>query len=117
MTKYVDIMDIKPHLTSGRFAAKINTLNSVLLEDTQTCEAIKVMQLPDTFSFHEEGKWLPTYRYTSCSMDYPMEGHEAWECSVCGWVTDEKYDWCTCGADMRKYKVPSKKFKEFVATL
>jgi hypothetical protein len=104
---YIDIMDIKANIDSGRFAVKLNMFNNLLLEDTQTCEAIRLMQLPEGYSFHEKGKWLPTYRYTSCSINNPMEGHEAWECSVCGWTATEKYDWCTCGADMRE----SRKFK------
>jgi hypothetical protein len=98
----LDIMDIRQKLKSGRFATKVNSLGSILLEDTQTCEAIQLMQLPEGYSFHEKGKWLPTYRYTSRSIDYPMEGHEAWECSVCGCASDERHDWCTCGADMRE---------------
>jgi hypothetical protein len=99
--KYIDIMDIKSNITSGRFAVKLNSLNNLLLEDTQTCEAIKLMQLPTTFSFHEKGEWQPTYIYTSNNVSQPMLGEEGWECSVCGWRTAEKYNWCTCGADMR----------------
>lgn len=102
MTKYVDIMDIKSNITSGRFATKINSLGSLLLEDTQTCEAIKLMQLPEGYSFHEKGKWWPCYVYTHNKVDNPMKGHNGWECSVCGEHSDERHDWCTCGADMRE---------------
>jgi hypothetical protein len=103
MSKYAyDVVAIKAAIESGRLAAKINTFGSVLLEDTQTCEAIKLMQLPEGYSFHEKGKWQPVWEYTSRSIDHPMEGHEAWSCSVCGWTADERHDWCTCGADMRE---------------
>jgi hypothetical protein len=104
---YVDIMDIKANIDSGRLAVKLNMFNNLLLEDTQTCEAIRLMQLPEGYSFHEKGKWHPAYVYTSNSVAQPMHGEEGWECSVCGWTTTEKYDWCTCGADMRE----SRKFK------
>jgi hypothetical protein len=105
MPKYtynLDIMTVKAKLDSGRFATKMNSFGSILLEDTQTCEAIKLMQLPEGYSFHEKGKWVPVWEYTSRSIDHPMEGHDAWSCSECGWVTDERHDWCICGADMRE---------------
>ncbi len=103
MPKYTyDIVAIKAGLDSGRYAAKINSFGSILLEDTQTCEAIKLMQLPEGYSFHEKGKWEPIWEYTSRSIDHPMEGREAYACSVCGWTTGEKHDWCTCGANMRE---------------
>lgn len=98
----IDIVDIKQKIASGRFAVKINTLGSILLEDTRTCEAIKLMQMPEGYSFHEKGEWKPCYIYTSMKMDNYMNGHEGWECSVCGEHVDERYDWCTCGADMRE---------------
>ena len=113
----VDIMDIRQKLLAGRFAAKINSFNMLLLEDTQTCESIKLMHLPDSYSFHEKGTWEPVWEYTSVSTDHLMDGREAWSCSVCGWTTDERHDWCVCGADMRENKKVSKEFKEFVDTL
>ena len=100
----VDIMDIKQKIASGRFAVKINTFGSILLEDTITCEAIQLMQLPEGYSFHETGTWEPEFIFTSHDINHPMEGHDGWVCSVCGSTVEEKYDWCHCGADMRKYR-------------
>lgn len=97
----IDIMDIKQMLTSGRFAAKINTFGNILLEDTLTCESIKLMAMPTGYSFHDKGTWEPQFIYTYNQVDNYMQGHDGWACSECGWVTDEKHDWCICGADMR----------------
>lgn len=116
----VDIMDIKQKLESGRFAAKINMFNSVVLEDTQTCEAIRIMQLPEGYCFRPKARWEPVFVYTSRSIDHPMEGYNGWVCSECGWTTDERHDYCVCGADMResnKAKEVSKRFKELVDSL
>ena len=115
-----DIMDIRQKLQSGRLAVKINSFNTMLLEDTQTCESIKLMQLPEGFSFHEKGTWEPCFTYTSRSIGRPLAGEEGWSCSVCGTCVKEKTDWCTCGADMResnKVTNISNEFKEFVDTL
>ena len=118
MPKYkYDIVAIKTGLDSGRYAAKINLFGSVLLEDTQTCEAVKLMQLPEGYSFHEKGKWEPIWEYTSRSIDHPMEGREAWSCSECGWTTDERHDWCTCGADMRASKKPNAELQGLLEVL
>jgi hypothetical protein len=117
MTKFVDIMDIKANLKSGRFAVKVNSLRNVLLEDTQTCEAIKIMQLPETFSHHDKGEWLPCFIYTSHSVNNPMAGKDGWCCSRCGWTTDERYDWCTCGSDMRQFRSISKDFEKLLEEL
>lgn len=113
----IDIVDIKQNITSGRFAVKINSLGSILLEDTLTCEAIKLMQLPEGYSFHEKGAWEPCFVYTKNDVDNPMKGHEGWACSICGEHSDERHDWCACGADMRESKKLSKEFKEFIETL
>ena len=120
MPKYaynIDIVAVKAKLDSGRLATKINSLGGILLEDTQTCEAIKLMQLPESYSFHEKGKWNPVWEYTSKSIDHPMEGREAWSCSECGWTTDDRHDWCTCGADMRESNHKSTETKEKVEAL
>lgn len=120
MPKYkvdVDIVAIKAKLDSGKFKAKINPLGGVLLEDTVSGEAIKIMQLPEGYSFHEKGKWEPCFIYTYNELDNYMKGHEGWACSVCGERSDERYDWCTCGADMRESKKPSKELKELLDTL
>jgi hypothetical protein len=109
----IDIVDIKQKIASGRFAVKMNMLGGILLEDTQTCEAVKIMQLPDTYSFHKQGKWNPVWEYTSTSIDHPMEGREAWSCSECGWTTDEKHDYCVCGADMRESNRANKVSEQF----
>lgn len=114
---YLDIMDIRQKLQSGRFAAKINSFNTLLLEDTHTCESIRLMQLPEGYSFHEKGSWEPIWEYTSTSIDHPMEGREAWSCSVCGWTTNERHDWCTCGADMREGMKPNKELQELLREL
>jgi hypothetical protein len=113
----IDIVDIKQKIASGRFAVKLNMLGGILLEDTQTCEAVKIMQLPDTYSFHKQGKWNPVWEYTSTSIDHPMEGREAWSCSECGWTTDERHDWCTCGADMRASKKHNAELQELLEVL
>jgi hypothetical protein len=100
--KYIDIIDIKALINSGRFAVKINSLGAILLEDTQTCEAIKLMQLPSTYSFHEKGTWEPCFIHTDSNIDRCTGGHDGWACSVCGSRSDERSNWCTCGADMRQ---------------
>ena len=117
MSNVVDIMDIKPQLASGRFAVKINTLGSILLEDTLTCEAIQLTRLPEGYSFHEKGTWEQEFIYTGKDYDYPLEGHFEWACSVCGYTTDEKHDWCVCGADMRESNRLSREFHKLVEAL
>jgi hypothetical protein len=101
-TKNVDIVDIKSLIQSGRFAVKLNSLGDILLEDTLTCEAVKLMQLPDTYSFHRKGTWQHNFIYTGTTLTDCTNGHDAWECSICGEPFDERHDWCTCGADMRE---------------
>ena len=120
MPKYtidVDIVAIKAKLDSGKLRAKINPLGGVLIEDTISGEAIKVMQLPDTYSFHEKGKWEPQFIYTHNQVDNYMQGKEGWACSECGWVTDEKHDWCTCGADMRESKKINQELQDLLEVL
>lgn len=113
----IDIVDIKQKITSGRFAVKINPLSELLLEDTETGEAVKIFKLPVTYSFHRQGKWNPVWEYTSRSINHPMEGREAWSCSECGWTTDERHDWCTCGADMRASKKPNAELQDLLEVL
>lgn len=110
-------MDVKSGIASGRLATKISSLGSIILEDTRSCEAIKLMQMPDTFSFHEKGEWKPTGIYTSRSINHPMQCEEGWSCSVCGWTTFDKYDWCTCGADMRESNKYNRRLEELLETL
>ena len=98
----IDLIDIKQKIASGRFAAKINSFGSILLEDTMTCEAVKLMQLPEGYSFHEKGEWEPCWVYTSSSVHKPMDGMYGYSCSICGETATERTDWCTCGADMRE---------------
>jgi hypothetical protein len=97
----IDIVDIKQKLLSGSLAVKINMFGSILLEDTRTCEAIQLMQLPEGYSFHDKGTWKHEFVHTSCSIDHPLQGEYRWVCSECGWDTEDKHDWCVCGADMR----------------
>ena len=113
----IDIVDIKQKITSGRFTVKINFMNELLLEDTQTGEAVKIFKLPESYSKHKRGKWNPVWEYTSTSIDHPMEGREAWSCSECGWTTDERHDWCTCGADMRESKKFNSELTELLEVL
>jgi hypothetical protein len=116
----LDILNIKLMLDSGRFRAKINEFGSVLLEDTISCEAIQIMQLPEEYSFHAKGKWLPSYVYTSHCIDSPMKGEDGWCCSECGYVAFDRSDWCPdCGADMRDYKNKklSKELEELLGEL
>ena len=113
-------MDVRKNIQSGRFVAKINSFNTLMLEDTQTCESIKLMQLPEGYSFHEKGIWEPCFVYTSHSIGRPLAGEYGWNCSVCGTPVKEKTDWCTCGADMREDNKATKissEFKEFVEKL
>ena len=50
----------------------------------------------------EKGEWKPRFIYTGRRFDNCTQGVEGWECSNCGYTTLEKFDFCTCGADMRK---------------
>ena len=50
----------------------------------------------------EKGEWKPRFIYTGRRFDSCTQGVEGWECSNCGYTTLEKFDFCTCGADMRK---------------
>ena len=99
--KYVDIVLVKSQVDNGRLTTKVDALGNIYLEDIFAGEAVKIGQLPSTYSFHPKGRWESEFIYTSRSIDHPMEGHEGWACSECGWTTDEKHDWCVCGADMR----------------
>lgn len=116
----IDLIDIKQKLASGQLTAKINMFGSVLLENTTTCEAIQLMILPENYSSRPKGSWRPQFVYTYSDIDHLMEGHEGWACSECGWTTNEKHDYCVCGADMRESNsasTVSKEFKELVDTL
>lgn len=117
----VDIVVVRQNIESGRLATKINMFGSVLLEDTMTCEAVKIMQLPDNFSFHKKGKWVPVDIYTCSDIDRCTETTHGYECSECGCSSLEKTSWCPdCGADMRdsnKADTISKRFKELVDSL
>ena len=118
----IDLVDIKQKLTSGKLAAKINMFGY------QVCFLYrrllhlfaKLMMLPENYSFRPKGHWEPEFVYTSHSVDHPMEGHDGWACSECGWTTDERHDYCICGADMResnKATKTSNEFKELLDTL
>lgn len=117
MTKPIDVVMVKFLINNGKLKTKINYLNEILLEDTQTGEAVKIFKLPETYSFHRRGKWNPVWEYTSTSIEHPMEGREAWSCSECGWTTDKRYDWCTCGADMRESKKLNAELQELLEVL
>ena len=117
MSKNIDIMDIRELLKSGRYATKVNSFNTLLLEDTLTCESIKLMQMPEGYSFHEKGTWEPLLIHTYNGVDTIMEAKDGFTCSNCGTTVYEKHDWCTCGADMREGNKLSKQFKEFVDSL
>ena len=91
VVKPLDIIDIKLMLDSGRLAAKVNMFGTVLLEDSLSGESIKLMQLPDGYSFHTNGSWNKA------------AGNDLhWICSVCGRIAADRTSWCTCGADMRE---------------
>ena len=113
----VDIIEIKKNIATGRLVTKINMFGNILLEDTMTCEAVKIMTLPEGYSFRPKGKWEPLFIYTSHNINHPMESHEGWTCSECGWTADEKHDYCVCGADMRESNRPSKELQELLETL
>lgn len=114
----IDLIELKAGLKSGKLATKINTLfDTILIEDTGSGEAVEIMHIPEGYSFHEKGKWNPIWEYTSTSIDRPMEGREAWCCSECAWTTDERHDWCVCGADMRESNKMSSMTKKAVEEL
>lgn len=100
--KYVDIVLVKAQTDSGRLKTCIDAFGNIFLEDTFAGEAVKIGALPKTYSFHPNGTWEPQYIYTRNGISNHMQGKEGWACSECGWVTDERHDWCTCGADMRE---------------
>ena len=114
----IDLIELKAGLKSGKLATKINTLfDTILIENTESGEAVEIMHIPEGYSFHEKGKWNPIWEYTSTSIDRPMEGREAWCCSECAWTTDERHDWCVCGADMRESNKMSSMTKKAVEEL
>lgn len=114
----IDLVALKAGLKSGKLATKINTLfDTVLIEDTESGESVEIMKIPEGYSFHEKGKWTLIWEYTSSNIDHLMEGREAWSCSECGWTTDERHDWCVCGADMRESNKMSSMTKKAVEEL
>lgn len=102
--KYVDIVLVKQQVDNGKLATKIDMFDNILLEDLMAGEAVKIGKLPEGYSFHPKGTWEPTGIYTSSDINHCTEWLEGWECSECGRTTTDKYDWCTCGADMRDNK-------------
>lgn len=115
--KYVDIVLVKQQIDNGKLKTSIDALGNIYLEDTYAGEAVNIGKLPSTYSFHKQGKWYPYFSYTSRSIDQPLQGKPCWSCSECGWNTDERYDWCTCGADMRASKKPSTELLELLEEL
>lgn len=123
--KYVDIVSVKSQVDGGRLKTKLDAFGNIYLEDTLAGEAVKIGKLPEGYTFRADpqpsdswkGKWLPCHIYTSNDINNPMQGKEGWACSECGWTTFERQDWCTCGADMRASKKPSKEFMEYIDTL
>lgn len=113
----IDIVDIKQKIISGRFATEINTVNDVLLKDTLTGEAVKIMSLPEGYCFRPRAKWEPQFIYTYDQVENYMQGHEGWACSECGFVADKKHDYCICGADMRENNKPNKELQELLDQL
>ena len=112
--KYVDIISIRSLINSGKFAVKLDSFNNILLEDVLAGESIKIMTLPKGYCYRPSGKWEPQFIYTSHSINHPMEGYEGWSCSECGWTTDEKRDYCVCGADMRESRKINKELQELL---
>ena len=115
--KYIDIVLLKSQIDSGRLKTKIDGLGVIYIEDTLAGEAVKIGKLPGAYSFHPRGKWKPEFVYTSHSIHHPMQGEERWVCSECGWDTDEKHDWCICGADMRNSRTRNKELEELLEQL
>ena len=50
----------------------------------------------------EKGYWEPVLIHTYNGIDNLLEARESFACSRCGFTVHMKYDWCTCGADMRE---------------
>ena len=123
--KYVDIVLVKAQLDSGRLCTKIDVFGNIYLEDTLAGEAVKIGKLPNGYVLKPEpkvderwhGKWEPVLMHNPGSDGILGLAQEAYSCSGCGKVVQERQDWCNCGADMRESKKPSKEFKEFVDTL
>ena len=114
----IDLVALKSGLTSGKLATKIHTLfNTVLIEDTESGEAVEIMHIPEGYSFHEKGKWEPILIHTYNGIDNYMEAKEGYSCSQCGWTTNERHDWCICGADMRESNKMSSMTKKAVEEL
>lgn len=116
--KYVDIVLVKASVDSGRLKTKLDAFGNIYLEDAIAGEAVKIGKLPEGYTFRAKepqpsnrwkGEWLP--------INNPMQGNDGWVCSECGWTTFKRQDWCTCGADMRASKGPSKEFLEYIETL
>lgn len=114
---YLDPIAIKASIDGGRLDTKIDGLGGIYIEDRIAGEAVKIGQLPSEYSFHSKGHWKPEFVYTSHSIEHPMQGEERWVCSECGWDTDEKHDWCVCGADMRESNKVSSMTKKAVEEL
>ena len=114
---YLDPVAIKASIDSGRLKTKIDGLGGIYIEDEVAGEAVKIGQLPSAYSFHSKGYWKPEFVYTSHSIDHPMQGEERYVCSECGWDTDEKHDWCVCGADMRNARERNKELEELLEKL
>ena len=115
--KYIDIVLLKSQIDSGKLKTKIDDLGVIYIEDMLAGEAVKIGQLPSAYSFHPRGQWKPEFVYTSSKIDQPLCGEEKWVCSECGWDTDEKHDWCVCGADMRSAKTRNKELQELLEKL
>lgn len=115
--KYVDIVLVKSQVDCGKLKTKLDGLGNIFIEDTQAGEAVKIGQLPSAYSFHPRGQWKPAFVYTSHKIDQPLRGEERWACSECGWDTDEKHDWCVCGADMRSARIRNKELEELLEQL
>jgi hypothetical protein len=98
----VDIIDVKTALGCGELTTKINRFGSILLEDLKSGEAIIIGKLPDNYSFHPMATWHPTTIHDYDNSDGSVKSREGYVCSNCGRTAYERYDWCNCGADMRR---------------
>jgi hypothetical protein len=71
-------------------------------EDDCSYQLLADVLLSDGVVVREKGEWLPCFIYTHHDVSSCLQGHDGWECSICGESFDTRYDYCVCGADMRK---------------
>lgn len=57
----IDVIDIKQKVDSGRLRVKLNQMGDVLMEDTETGEAVKIWTLPQPLKGEVRTYWKDLY--------------------------------------------------------